>query len=98
MINFMSNSSQSGVGVITLPDGRTAFSGDRIDVWRVYNPYTRPGEFRLQTFRPLTSTSQGIYTVTIPDSNNNMFILNVGLYPSGFNGKTINASGIIQFS
>ena len=97
MINFMSNSSQSGVGVITLLDGSTAFIGDRIGVWRVYNPYTRPGELRLQTISLLTSTSQGIYTATIPDSNNNMFIFNVGLYPIGFNGTTIIASGIISF-
>ena len=97
-VNFISNSSQSGVGVITLLDGRTVSSGDRIGIWEVYNPASRPGELRLQTSSPLPSTSQGIYTVTIPDSNNNTFIFNVGLYPSGFNGKTINASGIIQFS
>ena len=89
-VNFMSNSSQSGVGMIIVPDGHTVSSGDRIGVWKVYNPAGRPGELRLQTFKPLPSTSQGIYTVTIPDSNNNMFIFNVGLYPIGFNGKTIN--------
>ena len=94
-VNFMSNSSQSGVGVVTVSDGRTVSSGDRIGIWEVYNRAGRPGELRLQTYRPLSSTSQGIYTVTIPDSNNNTFILNVGVYPYDFNG---NASSIIQFS
>ena len=88
---FISNSSQVGVGVITVPDGHTVSSGDFniIDIWRVY--YYLPGALRIGSIlpSPLPSTSQGIYTVTIPDSNNNMFIFNLGLYPPGFNGKLL---------
>ena len=88
-VNFISNSSHLGVGVVTLPDGRTRSSGGYIDVWRVYSPFDRPGTLRIETFSSLPSTRQGIYITTIPDSYNNMFKLNVGLYPSGFNGELL---------
>ena len=92
VVNFISNSGQSGVGVITLPDGRTQSSGSFIDIWLVYaTPFDRPGALQIESISssPLPSTSQGIYTVTIPDSNNNTFVFNVGLYPPGFNGKLL---------
>ena len=89
-VDFISNSSQLGVGVITLPDGRTQSNGDNtIGIWRVYAPFSHPGTLRIETSSPLPTTSQGIYTVTIPDSNNNMFIFNLGLYPPEFNGKLL---------
>ena len=86
---FISNSSQVGVGVVTLPDGRTRSSGGYIDVWRVHAPFSRPGILRIETFSSLPSTRQGIYTATIPDSNNNIFIFNVGLYRTGFNSELL---------
>ena len=89
-VNFISNSSQVGVGVVTLPDGDTRSSdGIKIDGWRVHAPYSRPGVLRIDIFSRLPSTHQGIYTATIPDSNNNMFTFNVGLYPTGFNGELL---------
>ena len=91
-VNFISNSSQSGVGVITVPDGYTQSSGGNIGVWRVTSPLNRPGVLNFITISSSTSlqpSSQGIYTGTIPDSNNNMFVFNVGLYPTGFNGKLL---------
>ena len=80
-----SNSSQSGVGMITRQDGNTLPIGTT-DVWRVANPSQRPGVLRLQTISTssITAADQGIYTCTIPDNNDNQFTINVGLYRSGF--------------
>ena len=85
LLNCASNSSQSGVGMITGLDGNTLPIGDT-GVWRVFNPFSRPGVLRLQTRSTslVTAADQGIYTCTIPDSNDNQFTINVGLYPSGF--------------
>ena len=97
-VNFISNSSEVGVGVVTLPNGHTQSSGGSdgsiIDGWKVHAPFSRPGVLRIDRqsgdrFSPLTSTRQGIYTATIPDSNNNMFTFNVGLYPSDFDGELL---------
>ena len=88
-VNFISNSSQVGVGVVTLLDGGTRSSdGSTIDGWRVHAPFKRPGLLRLETSSLLPSC-QGIYTAIIPDSNNNMFTFNVGLYPNGFDGELL---------
>ena len=88
-VNFISNSSEVGVGVVTLLDGGTRSSdGSTIDGWMVHAPFSRPGLLRFETSSLLTSR-QGIYTVTIPDSNNNMFTFNVGLYPSDFDGELL---------
>ena len=88
-VNFISNSSEVGVGVVTLLDGGTRSSdGSTIDGWRVHAPFSRPGLLRFETSSLLTSR-QGIYTATIPDSNNNMFTFNVGLYPSDFDGELL---------
>ena len=87
-LECVSNSSQSGVGMITGLDGNT-FPFGNTGVWRVVNPFSRPGVLRLQTISTTTSlpaADQGIYTCIIPDSNDNFFIFNVGLYPSGFMG------------
>ena len=93
-VNFISNSSVVGVGVVTLLDGGTRSSGENGGGWRVFSPFDRPGLLRIDrfsgnNFSPLTSTHQGIYTATIPDSNNNMFTFNVGLYPSDFDGELL---------
>ena len=85
LLNCASNSSQSGVGMITGLDGNTLPIGNT-GVWRVANPASRPGVLRLQTTSSssITAADQGIYTCTIPDSDDNQFTINVGLYPSGF--------------
>ena len=79
-------SSQSALGVITGLDD-TMFTGN--SVLRVANPFDRPGVRRLRTNddTPLTATDQGIYTCTVPDSNDNQIAINVGLYPTGFSGE-----------
>ena len=87
-VNFISNSSEVGVGVVTLLDGGTRSSGENGGGWRVRAPFSRPGLLRIETSSLLTSR-QGIYTATIPDSNNNMFTFNVGLYPSDFDGELL---------
>ena len=89
----VSNSSQSGVGTITASNGDTLNIGYNEDLWRVQNPDNRPGFLRLQnrivsnTPMLLTTSTQGIYTCTIPDDDGNDIILNVGLYPIDFSGK-----------
>ena len=88
LLDCVSNSSQSGVGNITGLDGITHVG--HIGNLQIVNPYNRPGVLRLQTSlsSSLPATDQGIYTCTIPDSNDNQFIFNVGLYPSGFMGES----------
>ena len=84
-LNCNSNSSQSGVGMITVLDGTTILiSTGTTGVWRVFNPLQRPGVLRLQNISDFTAADQGIYTCTIPDSNDNQISINVGLYPIGF--------------
>ena len=81
LFDCVSNSSQSGVGTITAPDG--------VDLSvLIIHPYNRPGVIRFRTLGlPLQDPDQGIYTCTIPDSNGYNISLNVGLYPPGFNGE-----------
>ena len=89
----VSNSSQSGVGTITTSNEDTLNIGYNEDLWRVQNPGNRPGSLRLQNRIEsnipmlLNISTQGIYTCTIPDDDGNEVILNVGLYPNGFNSK-----------
>ena len=82
----VSNSSQSGVGMITGLDGNTLpiGTGD-LRILRL----SRPGSLRIQTrfTSSLPAADQGIYTCTIPDSNDNQISINVGLYPHGFMGE-----------
>ena len=79
----VSNSSQSGVGVIT-GRGGTALTGG---IWQVVNPFSRPGVLRVRANGVLAAGDQGIYTCTIPDDSGNSIAINVGLYPSGFSGE-----------
>ena len=85
-------SSQSEEGVITGRDGNLLIIGVT-GVWRLTNPFHRPGVLRLQTHNaqssPITAADQGIYTCTVPDSNGGQVVINVGLYPSGFNGELL---------
>ena len=89
----VSNSSQSGVGTIITSNGDTLNIGYNEDLWRVKNPDNRPGFLHLHNKvlsgvpMLLSDSDQGIYTCTIPDDDGNDIILNVGLYPSDFNGK-----------
>ena len=85
----VSNSSQTGVGTITTPDGDTLQSVHDGGGWRVISPSNRPAVIRLLRSPPssLPTSAQGIYTCTIPDSTGQDIHLNVGLYPPGFNGN-----------
>ena len=92
-------SSQSDLGVITGLDGNTLTSDD---IWTVGHPFDRPGVWRLRTNdnSPLTAAEQGIYTCTVPDSNGNQIVINVGLYPTGFSGerhRTVCVSNEVSF-
>ena len=89
----VSNSSQSGVGVITGRDGTTLTHGAALagsGTWRVINPFSRPGVLRVRARGVLTTGDQGIYTCTIPDDSGNNMDINVGLYPHGFSGEPQN--------
>ena len=78
-------SSQSALGVITGLDGNTLPMGSS-GIWTVNSPSSRPGVLQLRTVS-LTAADQGIYTCTVPDSNDNQIVINVGLYPTGFSGE-----------
>ena len=75
--------------MITTHDGAMPNINSNSGIWRLANPSSRPGVLRLQTRvgMSMTASDQGIYTCTIPDSNDNTFIFNVGLYPNDFSGK-----------
>ena len=89
VIDFVSNSSQSGVGNITIPNGTILTPYATIGALFFISPFDRPGVLRLRqtSYLPFTVTYQGIYTCTIPDSNGIDISLNVGVYLPGFNGK-----------
>ena len=75
--------------MITGCDGNTIPLGET-GVWRLTNPFNRPGVLRLLTHStqsPINATDQGIYTCTLPDSRDGQVDINVGIYPSGFNGE-----------
>ena len=81
----ISNSTQINVGGITGRDG-TILSGSG-DVRASLSPGNRPGLIRFRAITNFTASDQGIYTCTIPDANGDNIIINVGLYPNGFNGE-----------
>ena len=87
----VSNSSQPDVGVITGLDGNTLTSGSG---WDVNNGGNVPGFIRA-TNTAFTTTDQGIYTCIISDSNGNVIVFNVGLYPTTFNGECIRVMPIL---
>ena len=69
-LESVSNSSRDEVGMITGRDGNTIPLGDT-GIWRLTNPFNRPGVLRLltNTQSSITAADQGIYTCTVPDSN-----------------------------
>ena len=76
--------------MITTPDGTTlTVSSTNTGIWELTSPANRPGVLRIKSRieESMSASDQGIYTCTIPDSNNNTFLLNVGLYPTTFSGK-----------
>ena len=82
ILDCVSNSSQSGVGMITGPDVNT------LPAVLIFNPFKRPGVHRLQTENvPFPASKQGIYTCVIRDGNNKEFTFHFGLYPRGFIGE-----------
>ena len=85
-LECVSNSTRTGIGTITTPEGDEISIGKDTAELRVGG--ATPGVLSLETKRPtsLTSSNQGIYTCTISDSNGRDISLNVGLYPHGFNG------------
>ena len=85
----MSNSSQSGVGMITGRDGSRLNHLARLSgggMWSITNPFSRPGMLRVRA-SALSSSDQGVYSCTIPDNNGVMITINVGLYPNGYQGE-----------
>ena len=79
-LECISNSTQSGVGIIIGPSGS--------QMKFVTSPFGRPGNIRVMDSGPLTSGNQtGIYTCSIPDDNGNTLDINVGLYPPGFSSE-----------
>lgn len=92
-LEFVSNSSELEVGIITGPNG-TVSSEDINYIWMLTNnPYGRPGVIRLQintTALPFTNFVKGIFTCNISDSNSKIISLNVGLYPRDYRGKFYN--------
>ena len=89
IIDFVSNSSQSGVGNITIPNGTILSPYATTGALFFISSYDRPGVLRLRqrSYLPFPVTYQGIYTCTIPDSNGIDISLNVGVYLPGFNGE-----------
>ena len=87
-LECVSNSSQSGVGMITTRSGAMPNINSNAGAWRLTNPLSRPGVLRLQTraVMLMPASDQGIYTCTVPDSKGNTFVFNVGIYPNGFSG------------
>ena len=75
--------------MVTTRNGTILNINSNAGALRLYNPSSRPGVLRLHTRggMSMTASDQGIYTCTIPDSNDNTFVFNVGLYPNDFNGK-----------
>ena len=81
----ISNSSLEDVGEITRPDGTTLPSSGNVRAF--VSPSSRPGFVRFRALSSFTADDQGIYTCTIPDANGVDIVINVGLYPNGFDGE-----------
>ena len=95
-LECVSNSSLSGqeLGTITTPDGVILHPGEQHgDFLRLHNPFRIPGALRFEPIDlhhmnlPLSSSDQGIYTCSIPDSNGRIYSFNVGFYTMDFNGE-----------
>ena len=88
-LECVSNSSQNGLGTVTTPSGAILTPPTTTPTWTVSGPATTPGLLAIETFSPISPSQQGIYTCIIPDSNGNDIILNIGIYPHGFNGENV---------
>ena len=85
----VSNSSQSGVGNITTPSGLVLSPDNDTTIWRLNNPFNRFGVLRFRTLKCLTNDDMGVYTCMIPNDNDNISLLNVGLYPHNFTSEAV---------
>ena len=79
VFDYISNSSQSGVGMITGPNGSV--------LQTAAHPFNRPGIVRLEA--TVTASNQSIYTCAILDSNGKQFVINVGVYPNEFSSELL---------
>ena len=80
-----SDSLTQNVGELIGLDGNT-FSGND---YLVFEPPDNGGELRIENVvdneEPLPSSEQGIYTCRIPLQSGEMVMINIGVYPIGFN-------------
>ena len=85
----VSNSSRDGIGTITTPNGATLRAGGSTEQLKITSE--NPGVLTVETKEAvsLSDREQGIYTCTMPDSSGTDIVLNVGVYPSGFNGECV---------
>ena len=83
----VSNSSQTGVGGITGRYGTTLINSGNLRA--IVSAGFQPGFIRFRAINSFTAGDQGIYTCIIPDANDVDIVINVGLYPNGFNGECI---------
>ena len=85
----VSNSSQDGIGTITTPNGATLRAGDSTEQLKITSE--KPGVLTVETKEAvsLSDREQGIYTCTMSDSSGTDIVLNVGVYPSEFNGECV---------
>ena len=84
-----SNSSRDGIGTITTPSGATLRAGDSTEQLKITSE--KHGVLTVETKEAvsLSDREQGIYTCTMPDSSGTDIVLNVGVYPSEFNGECV---------
>ena len=85
-----SNSSSSR-GTITYPNGYRHTSGHyRNYMYASPTHYAGCIQFLIHpNYRPYSFSYPGVYTCTIPDSNNNNIAIDFGLYSQGFNSKLV---------
>ena len=85
----VSNSSRDGIGTITSPSSATLRAGGSTEQLKITSE--KPGVLTVETKEAvsLSDREQGIYTCTMPDSSGTDVVLNVGVYPSGFNGECV---------
>ena len=97
-LECVSNSSQPGVGSITTPSGLILSPDMDSGIWKLINPFNRPGLLRFRTLdhRNLTNDDMGVYTCMIPDDNGNIISLNLGIYPNSSEGYSQVVLCIVQ--
>ena len=85
----ISNSSRDGIGTITTPNGATLRAGGSTEQLKITSE--NPGVLTVETKEAvsLSDREQGIYICTMSDSSGTDIVLNVGVYPSEFNGECV---------